>query len=568
MKDKALRIIPIGGLGEIGRNCTVLEYDGNIIVIDAGLMFPEDDMLGVDLVIPDFSYLVEHRDQVRGIVLTHGHEDHIGALTYLLSDVSAPVYATALTRGFVENKLRAWHLLDKVTMHTITPGETIDLGPFAVMPYHVNHSIPHAVGFAIRTPVGLVVHTGDFKIDHTPLEGRTTDLGALARLSNEGVILLMSDSTNAESPGYTVSERQLITTFQNVFANARGRIIVATFASLLSRVQLAIETAVKAGRKVAIAGRSMEDNIAIAEKLGYIHFPPEARIPLSQIGKFDDDRVCVLATGSQGEPNSALTRMATGRFRHLQIEEGDTVVFSSKPIPGNEKQIHRSIDELFRRGAQVVYGEKAGLHVSGHAAQEELKLMLNLLRPLYFMPVHGAYRMLQTHANLAYELGFTAEDVFVMENGQTLVLDDRGARLGDAIPLQEVFVDGSLVGDVGRTILRDRMALGQDGYVIARVNVDPRGQIMETPEILSQGFVYMPESLDLMQSAESAIVNMIESNGFEDKSPEEMARRVKRRLEQFFYDETRRRPVVIPMINRIPGAPYAEDTENVEVDEA
>ena len=368
----------------------------------------------------------------------------------------------------------------------------------------------------------------------------------------------MSDSTNAESPGYTASERQLITTFQNVFANARGRIIVATFASLLSRAQLVIETAVQAGRKIAIAGRSMEDNIGIAEKLGYIHFPPEARIPMSQIGKYPDDRVCVLATGSQGEPNSALTRMATGRFRHLQIQEGDTVVFSSKPIPGNEKQIHRSIDELFRRGAQVVYGEKAGLHVSGHAAQEELKLMLNLLRPLYFMPVHGAYRMLQTHAHLAYELGFTDEDVFVLENGQSLVLDGRGARRGESIPLQEVFVDGSLVGDVGRTILRDRMALSQDGFVIARINMDQDGQITDNPEIVSQGFVYVPESLDLMQSAETAIVDMIESNGFEDKSPEEMARRVKRHLERFFYDETRRRPVVIPMINRLPALPEAD----------
>ncbi|MCD6520299.1 MAG: ribonuclease J [Anaerolineae bacterium] len=547
---KTLRIIPLGGLGEIGKNCTVLEYGENILVIDAGLMFPEDDMLGVDFVIPDFRYLLEHKERIRGIILTHGHEDHIGALPYLLKEISAPVYATPLTRGLVEGKLRSHGLLHQATLYTIVPGQEVKLGPFSIVPFHVNHSIPDSVGLAIRTPLGLIVHTGDFKIDHTPIEGKTTDLGALARLANEGVIILLADSTNAESPGYTASESELIEAFQRVFAKAQGRIIVATFASLLSRIQLVIETAAQFGRRVAIAGRSMEDNIRIAEELGYIHFPPNTRIPLGQISKLPDDQICVLATGSQGEPTAALARMASGKFRHLKIKEGDTVVLSSKAIPGNETQIYRNIDNLFRQGANVVYGEQAGLHVSGHAAQEELKLMLNLLRPLYFVPLHGAYRMLQTHARLAYELGFPKEDVFVLDNGDCLELNTQGARRGESVPVQNVFVDGSLVGDVGDTILRDRMALSRDGFVIARVTLEPKtGQLRETPEIISHGFIYVPESGDILQSAESAIVDIVERYSAQDCDTEELSKQIKQRLEELFYDETRRRPVIIPLVS-------------------
>ena len=402
---KKLRIIPLGGFGEIGKNCTVLEYGDDIVVVDAGLMFPEDDMLGVDLVIPDWSYLVEQRDRVRGIILTHGHEDHVGGLPYLMKQISAPLYATPLTRGLVEDKLRAQGLLGQAQMNTIWPGQEIEFPSFRVTPFHVNHSIPDAIGLAIRTPLGLVVHTGDFKIDHTPLESKTTDLSVLARLANEGVMVLLSDSTNAESPGYTASESQLVDTFQRVFSRAEGRIIVATFASLISRIQLVIKTAAQFGRHVAIAGRSMEESVAIAEKLGYVDMPAHTRVSLNEINDLPDREVCVLATGSQGEPNAVLARMATGRFRQISIRQGDTVVYSSKAIPGNETQIHRNIDNLFRQGAQVVYGEGAGLHVSGHAAQEELKLMLNLLRPLYFVPMHGAYRMLKQHAQLAYGAG-------------------------------------------------------------------------------------------------------------------------------------------------------------------
>ncbi len=537
-------------MGAIGRNCLVLEHDDTIMVIDAGLMFPEEEMLGVDLVIPDFTYLVENRDRVRGIVLTHGHEDHIGALSYLLEQVPAPVYATPLTRGLVENKLKHSAAKNKATLNTMQPGHEIVIGPFRVTPFHVNHSIPDAVGLAIRTPMGLIVHTGDFKIDHTPIEGRTTDLSELARLANEGVVLLLSDSTNAESPGYTASERELVSTFDQAFASAQGRIIVATFASLLSRVQLVIETAAKHGRKVAVAGRSMEDNIAIAEQLGYVRFPDGVRVPLAQIENLADDQVCVLATGSQGEPNAALARMATGRFRQIGIREGDTVLLSSKAIPGNETAVYRNIDSLARLGADVVYGRHAGVHVSGHAAQEELKLMLNLLRPLYFVPVHGAYRMLRAHARLAYELGFEHDDVFMLDNGESLELTPRGLQRGDKLELEDILVDGALVGDVGSTVLRDRKSLANDGFVVARVLVDlSKHDLVAEPEIVSQGFVYVPESAQLMDAARNTIESIVSHNGLGADPEEEIGRQIKRGLSDLFYRETGRRPVVVTMVN-------------------
>jgi ribonuclease J len=548
MSDKNIRILPLGGLGEVGRNCTVLEYDDSILVIDAGLMFPEEDMLGVDLVIPDFDYLLTNREKVRGIIITHGHEDHIGALPFLLRELEGvPVYATPLTRGLIETKLKSHGLLRSADLHTIVAGQQVDLGPFDVTPFHVNHSIPDSVGYAIRTPLGLIVHTGDFKIDHTPLEGRTTDLAALSKMANEGVMVLLADSTNAESPGYTPSERRLVDSFERAFAQAHGRVIVTTFASLLSRVQLVIETAARFGRKVAIAGRSMEESIAIAEKLGYVAFPPNTRVQLSEVNNLPDDQVCIVATGSQGEPNAALARMAAGRFRFVHIRDGDTIILSSKAIPGNETAIHRNIDNLFRRGANVIYGEGAGMHVSGHAAQEELKLMLNLLRPLYFVPVHGAYRMLHMHASLAYAMGYPREDVFLLDNGQGVSLSESGAELMEPIELSPVYVDGSLVGDVGAAILRDRKALSQDGFVVARVALQS-GQVVDDPEIVSQGFVYVPESGDLLRSAETAILDTIKQHSSDCRNTEEIEQRIKRRLESLFYDETRRRPVVIPMV--------------------
>jgi ribonuclease J len=551
MRNGPLRVIPLGGMGGIGKNCNVIETDDDILIVDAGIQFPSEDMLGVDVVIPDFQYLEERRDKIRGIVITHGHEDHIGGLPYLLERVSAPIYAPPLARGLIEGKLNA-NALKNTTLHTITDGQEIVLGPFSVTPFHVNHSIPDSVGLAIRTPMGLIVHTGDFKIDHTPLEGRPTDMGAMARLSNEGVVLLMSDSTNAESPGYTPSESQLRDVFDQVFSRAEGRVIVATFASLLSRVQLVIETAVRHGRKVAIAGRSMEQNVEIAEKLGYIRFPENSRVQVSQINNLPDNEVVIMATGSQGEPNSALARMGAGRFRYAKIREGDTVILSSTAIPGNETAIYRNVDNLYRRGAQVVYGRQAGLHVSGHAAQEELKMMLNLLRPTYFVPLHGAYRMLHQHARLAQELGMPHENIFVLDNGDVLELMPEGARLGEPVPAEGILVDGSLVGDVGRSLLRDRMTLAQDGIVVVKVTIDAQtGTILREPEIISHGFVYVPEAQELLQAGEEAISEVIQSyqgngSGYE---PEKVSMLIERRLGNFFYNETRRRPVVVSVVS-------------------
>ncbi|NLV74327.1 MAG: ribonuclease J [Chloroflexi bacterium] len=543
-----LTLIPLGGLGEFGKNCTVLKYGDDIIVIDVGLMFPDDDMPGVDLVIPDFSYLIEHQANIRGILITHGHEDHIGALPYLLAQISATIYATPLASGLIEGKLRDDRLLSNAELHTMLPGQSIKLGAFEVTPFHVNHSIPDSVGLAIRTPLGLVVHTGDFKIDHTPIDGKTIDLGALSKLSNEGVLLLMSDSTNAESAGYTASESKLITSLRQVFSQTQGRIIVATFASLISRIQLVIQIAVEYGRKVAIAGRSMEESVSISEKLGYIRFPHDSRLPITAINALPANQVCILATGSQGEPNAALGRMAKGHFRNLTISEGDTVVYSSKAIPGNETAIYRNIDSLFRLGADVIYGEQAGLHVSGHAAQEELKLLLNLLRPLYFVPTHGASRMLYRHAQLAYAMGYTENEVFVLDNGQTLKFSTAGAAFGETIALNTVYVDGSLVGDVGSTVLHDRLTLAQDGFVIAKVAIDKRiGRLMTEPELISQGFVWQPASGQLLQKAVETIGNIVAgSSGVLDADM--LATRIKGSLERLFYNETKRRPLVIPMI--------------------
>ncbi len=551
MENGSLRVIPLGGMGGIGKNCNVIETENDILIVDVGIQFPSEEMLGVDVVIPDFQYLEERKEKIRGIVITHGHEDHIGGLPYLLEKIAAPIYAPPLALALIENKLNA-RALQNTTLHTITDGQVVVLGPFSVMPFHVNHSIPDSLGLAIRTPMGLIVHTGDFKIDHTPLEGPPSDMGAMARLSSEGVLLLMSDSTNAESPGYTPSEGQLRDVFDQVFSRAEGRIIVATFASLLSRVQLVIETAHKYGRKIAIAGRSMEQNVEIAQNLGYIRFPEGSRVPISEINNLPDNEIVIMATGSQGEPNSALARMAVGRFRYARIREGDTVILSSYAIPGNETAIYRNIDNLFRRGAQVVYGRQAGLHVSGHAAQEELKMMLNLLRPTYFVPLHGAYRMLHQHAWLAQEMGMPQENIFVLDNGDVLELTPEGARLGESVPAEGILVDGSLVGDVGRSLLRDRMTLAQDGIVVVKVTINAQtGTILHEPEIVSHGFVYVPEAQELLDAGEEAISEVIESYqgngaGYE---PEQVSTLIERRLSNFFYNETRRRPVVVAVVS-------------------
>jgi len=545
MSTNYVRITPLGGLSGIGKNCTVFETERDIIIVDAGLQFPEDELLGVDFVIPDIAYLQENSKKVRGIVITHGHEDHIGALPFILREIGAPIYATPLTRGLIEVKLRSAQR-DTTQLKTILPGSEITLGDFRITPYHVTHSIPDAVGLAIRTPLGLIVHSGDFKIDHTPIEGEALDLAALAHYSAEGVLLLLSDSTNAESPGYTVSESELVDTFEQAFAAAPGRIIVTTFASLLSRIQLVIETAEQFGRRVALAGRSMEQNTRIAHDLGHLRYPPGTMATLDQVNRLPDGEVCIIATGSQGEPNAALARMAQGRYRDVQLKKGDTVLISAKAIPGNETAIYRNVDDLFRRGANVIYGEKAGIHVSGHAAQEELKMLLNLLRPRYFMPIHGAYRMLQQHANLAISLGFDPDSIFVMENGDRLKLTHHSATLEEPLPLDDVYVDGSLVGDVGATILRDRRALATEGFVIAQVSLNGGMRLTEEPQIISQGFIWVPDAEALIEKARQTIIKTVESH--RDDDPETLGRRIKRRLEDLFYTETRRRPVVIPVV--------------------
>ncbi len=548
MSSNYVRITPLGGLSGIGKNCTIFETEQDIVVVDAGLQFPEDELLGVDLVIPDITYLQENQHKIRGFVITHGHEDHIGALPFVLREIGAPIYATPLTRGLIEVKLRNAER-DRADLRTMLPGSEITLGDFRIMPYHVTHSIPDAVGLAIHTPLGLIVHSGDFKIDHTPIEGKALDLSSLARFSTEGVLLLLSDSTNAETPGYTVSESELVDTFEQVFASAPGRIIVTTFASLLSRIQLVIETAEEFGRRVALAGRSMEQNTRIAHDLGHLHYPPGTMVTLDQVSRLPDDEVCIIATGSQGEPNAALARMAQGRYRDVKLKSGDTVLISAKAIPGNETAIYRNVDDLFRRGANVVYGEKAGIHVSGHAAQEELKMLISLLQPRYFMPIHGAYRMLQMHANLAMSLGMPQDDIFIMENGDRLKLTHHGAELEEPLQLDDVYVDGALVGDVGATILRDRRALAHEGLVIARVTLNGGGvRLAEEPDIISQGFVWMPEAEDLIEEARKAIVKVVESQD-DMEDTDALTRRIKRRLENLFYTETRRRPVVIPVIS-------------------
>ena len=497
-----LRIVPLGGVGEIGKNMMTIEYGEEMLLIDAGLMFPENDMLGIDIVIPDISYVVERQERLRAIILTHGHEDHIGALPYVLSDVNAPVYGTRLTLGLAEVKLREHHLLDQVELHTIQPRDVLSLGPFSVEFFHVCHSIPDTVGLAITTPVGLVVHSGDFKFDPHPVDGQLTDYAKLQELGNRGVLLLLSDSTNTEAPGSTPSEREIGETFEEVFSEAQGRVIVATFASNISRVQQVIIAARRHGRRVGFVGRSMVKNSRMASRLGYLDIDPQELLTSDQMNGLPDERVAIVCTGSQGEPTSALVRMARGEHRQINLRRGDTVILSADPIPGNEELINRTIDNLFRAGADVHYHLLSHVHVSGHGSQEDQKLMLNLTQPRYFVPIHGEYRHLVLHSRLARESGIPEENIFVLESGQSLEVDSNGCRLGERVAASRVLVDGLGVGDVGRVVLRDRHHLSRDGFLVAIVALDmDSGEILVGPEILSRGFVYMRDSEELMELA-------------------------------------------------------------------
>ena len=544
-----LQIIPLGGLGEIGKNMTVFRYGDDIVVIDAGLMFPEDDMLGIDLVIPDFTYLVENKDKVRAIFLTHGHEDHIGGLPFLLKELEVPVYGTPLALGILQGRLKEKGV-STADLHPIKPGDQFEMGAFSIGFIRVNHSIADAVAIYLKTPVGTVLHTGDFKIDHTPVDGQVTGFNRFAELGDEGVLVMLSDSTNAEQLGFTKSERSVGASFDEKFRAAQGRIIIASFSSHVHRLQQAIDAAFAHGRKVAVIGRSMLNVVGIATELGYLKVADGVIIDISEINNYPPNRIVILTTGSQGEPMSALTRMAMSDHRKVEIVPGDTVMISATPIPGNEKLVARTVDYLFRQGAEVIYESSSGIHVSGHGSQEELKLMLNLVRPTYLIPVHGEYRMLKKHAKIAQDLGIPKANIFIAENGSVMEFTAETGAMAGKVTAGAILVDGLGVGDIGNIVMRDRRQLSQDGILIAVIAMDKAsGCVVSGPEIVSRGFVYVRESEQLMEDARMKIqeaLDRCEANGSTDWGT--IKNSVRDILGKFLYEMTRRRPMIMPII--------------------
>jgi ribonuclease J len=539
-----LKIIPLGGLGQIGKNMMVLEYDGHLLIIDAGLMFPENEMLGIDIVIPDMSYVLERKDQVLGIIITHGHEDHIGALPYLLSQLKVPLYATRLTQGLIEVKLHESRI-NGVERHVIAPGDVLPLGPFSTEFFHVNHSIPDGVGLAVETDVGLIMHSGDFKFDSTPVDGQPTDFAKLADLGRRGVLLLLSDSTNAETPGYTPSERTIARLFENIFSHAEGRVIVATFASNISRIQQVITTAHKYGRYAAVAGRSMSNNVRMAMDLGYLKVPDGCLLSVDEVQHLPQSQVAIVCTGSQGEPTSALVRMARNEFQPISLLPGDSVIVSATPIPGNEELINRTLNNLFRLGADVYYDELLDVHVSGHGSQEELKLMLNMVQPKFFVPIHGEYRHLVLHARLAEEVGIPRQNIFVMESGQMLELDGKSAQIVGKVSDEYVLVDGLGVGDIGEVVLEDRRLLSRNGFLVVTLVMERgTGRVLSGPEIISRGFVHVSESEVLLEAAKAEVLKAVKGGG----SRSILNARIKEALSRFVYEQTRRRPLILPVV--------------------
>ncbi len=540
-----VRIIPLGGLGEIGRNMTAIECGDDIIVVDCGGMFPDPEHLGVDLIIPDYSWVVENKDRLRGILITHGHEDHIGALPYFLRAVDAPVYATALTRGLIEVKLKEEGDLGHVQLQTIAARKPFQVGVFKIEAFHVNHSIPDSVGFAIETPVGILVHTGDFKIDYTPVDGQPTDFAKLAELGDRGVLVLMSDSTGAENPGPTPSEATVTETFKRLFAETKGRIIVSTFGSHISRVQQVIDAAAANGRIVMPAGRSMIENIDMALDLGYLRDPQGVLRGLAFQPQIEPERTVIVATGSQGEPSSAVARMAQGRHREVDIEPGDTVIFSSYPIPGNEQAVYGIINKLFEKGANVIYGHQAQAHVSGHGASDDQRMILNLVRPRFFVPVHGEARHLVLHGRHAESMGVPRENIVIARNGAVISVTPDSIRITEKLSYTDVFVDGHTVGDVGPAVMRDRTILSREGFVVAVLQVDPySGALVSEPQLVSRGFVYMGEADDLMRQASRRVADALARNG----KANHRAEVTKDVLGRFFAEETGRRPMILPLI--------------------
>lgn len=548
-----LKIIPLGGFGEIGLNMMVVEYQEDILVIDAGLMFPEDYMLGVDLVIPDMEYIRRNKGRVAGVLLTHAHEDHIGALSYLLRDVNVPVYGTPFTLGVVRHKLEEIGLLSQAVLREVQPGMRLNVGKFEIDLIRVGHSVVDGIGLAIRTPLGLVVHTGDFKISHSAIDGMTTDVNKFARCGEEGVLALLSDSTNVEKEGYTISDREIGETLKGVISKCQGRVIVALFASSISRIQQIIDIAEQNGRKVVCNGRSIEVTVGIAKSLGYIRIPEGMEIGIEEIGNTPDHQVVLITTGSQGEPMSALARMATGIHKQIKIRYGDMVILSSKFIPGNEKAIGKIINNLYRRGADVIYEKISAIHVSGHAFREELKLMINLTRPRYFIPVHGEYRHLVLHARLAEEMGIPQSRVKLAENGQVIEFDQSGCRISSAIQTGRVLVDGKGIGDVGRSLLKERRVLSEDGFVAVTIAFDEEtGIVMYGPEVISRGFIFETETGHLVDDAQCVILEAIEDIGPDVPDRIEKIRmRIKGDLRKYFNYTIKRRPLILPFVLEI-----------------
>ncbi len=549
-----LKVIALGGLEEIGKNMTVLEYGNDIIIIDCGLAFPEDDMLGIDLVIPDITYLAKNVEKIRGIVLTHGHEDHIGALPYVLKQLKVPVFGTLLTLGLLENKLREHKMLDKTTLHTVVPGEKVKLGKMVVEFIHTNHSIADSVALAIQTPVGMVIHTGDFKVDYTPIDGDIIDLQRFAELGSQGVLLLMSDSTNAERKGFTMSEKNVGKVFERIFEETpRNRIMVATFSSNIHRIQQIINAAYMYGRKVAIIGRSMVNAVKTASELDYLWVPPRTLIDINEIKNYRDEQLVIITTGSQGETMSALSRIANSEHKQVSVKPDDKIIISASAIPGNEKNVIRVVNELLKKGADVVYGGIEDIHVSGHARQEELKLMLALTKPKFFMPVHGEYMHLSSHRDLAISMGMDKKNIFVNKLGDVLELSKNEAKVTGTVPTGQVMVDGLGVGDVGNIVLRDRKHLSEDGLMVVVVSMEEEtGQIVAGPDIISRGFVYVRESEGLMDGAREVVMKALQE--CEEKnitSWNYIKNLIKDTLKNYIWQKTKRSPMILPIIMEV-----------------
>lgn len=546
---RTVRVGFLGGQGEIGKNCCFIEHDGQIILIDCGMTFPDEDAFGIDIVLPDLSYLHERAKDIRGLFVTHGHEDHIGAIPYLLRETSVPVYGSRLVLGFLSPKLEEMKVRG-FKGHALEAGVRVEVGPFEVTPFRVNHSIADAFGFAVKTPIGTIVHTGDFKFDQTPVDAEVTDYQFLGECGQKGVLLLLMDSTNAERPGYTQSEKVVGQRLREIFWNRSGRILVTTFASNVHRIQQVFNAAASVGRKVGVIGRSMTDTVGIAAELGYLSIPRETLVDVDAITRLPDERVVLLTTGSQGEPMSALARIASGDHRKVAIKTGDTVVLAATPVPGNETLVSRTVDLLFRQGADVIYEPTSGVHVSGHASQEELKLMLNVIRPRFFVPTHGEYRHLVRSAQLARDVGILDENIFIIENGTVLEFAHDRGRVAGRVTAGQVMVDGLGVGDVGDVVLRDRRQLAQDGIVLVSVAANPgTGEVISGPEIISRGFVYARESEELIEEAKRRTVETITSlyAGGKREWPQ-VKGKVRQALASFFHERTRRRPMIIPVI--------------------